>query len=459
MTGRILIADDGAGRRILLRADAAEALQGARATTRAAALSGARAAAVDAGRVGLGAPAGAGLGRLRAFRSDPRLADLPLIARLPRPDPALRRAALAAGADDVLARPAPAAALLPRLRSLLRSRHVDAELWERGEATLAELAEPAPGFEPQGTIALVADPALARRWRDGLAPRMRDRLVCTAPADVLSPGSGGAAAAQVFVVALGPGPAAPALRLIADLRARRGGRDARILAVPAGPAAGAEAEAAALDMGADGVLPPDCAIDEMALRLRRELARGRRREALRRRLADGLRLAATDPLTGLPNRRAGLRRLDEAAAASALAGQPCAVMVIDIDRFKAVNDGHGHAAGDLVLAEVARRIAGSLRLGDTAARLGGEEFLAILPGAGPQAARAVAERLRAAVSDGPVTVAGGAVALRVTVSVGVAVAPRGSAAAPEALLAEADAALYASKLEGRNLVTLGRSAA
>jgi diguanylate cyclase (GGDEF)-like protein len=162
------------------------------------------------------------------------------------------------------------------------------------------------------------------------------------------------------------------------------------------------------------------------------------------------RLATTDPLTNVANRR----RFFEVAAMEterALAvGGRIAVAMIDVDRFKAINDRHGHAVGDEVLRAVAARAAGSMRAGDTVGRLGGDEFALLLVGATLAEAVGVAERVTAAVAAVEVASRGGAVCP--TVSVGVAEVRAGEADAVGAALAAADTALYDAKRRGRGRV-------
>lgn len=167
-----------------------------------------------------------------------------------------------------------------------------------------------------------------------------------------------------------------------------------------------------------------------------------------RHLEDLARLAREDALTRVPNRRAFDEALGREVARSARSGVPLAAIVLDVDRFKRVNDGHGHAAGDAVLAAVAVRAAAALRAGDLLARLGGEEFAVLLPGADLAAAAEVAERIRAAVAREPVEAGGRPIA--VTVSLGCAALERDEDGA--ALLARADARLYAAKERGRDRV-------
>ena len=148
--------------------------------------------------------------------------------------------------------------------------------------------------------------------------------------------------------------------------------------------------------------------------------------------------AQTDPLTGLANRAAALAVLE--AHLDRERGAGCAVLFCDLDRFKTVNDHHGHAAGDHVLQKVARRLTRAVRKGDLVARLGGDEFIVILPASGDIAARATATRLSQTVAA-PIRFSGRT--LTVGVSVGVRVADPGSA--PASVTAAADAARYAHK--------------
>ena len=158
-----------------------------------------------------------------------------------------------------------------------------------------------------------------------------------------------------------------------------------------------------------------------------------------------IRLADTDALTGLASRRRALADLDEAIAA----GGPLALAIFDIDHFKSVNDRFGHPAGDAVLRRVARVARHAVRPTDLVGRLGGEEFVVILPGANAKVALALADTLRRAVAASADGIDAGP---PVTTSVGVAVLVPGQSAAH--LLGEADRALYAAKAAGRNAAKL-----
>ena len=157
--------------------------------------------------------------------------------------------------------------------------------------------------------------------------------------------------------------------------------------------------------------------------------------------------ALTDLLTGLPNRRAGMDVLGQAWAASQRSGQALAVMMMDIDHFKSVNDTHGHAVGDKVLVEVGRLMRDSLRKGDHVCRMGGEEFLVINQGGELAATLQFAERLRQKIRAARIRI--GDVELGTTISIGVACREKGMAD-PGNLIVAADQALYAAKHGGRD---------
>ncbi|MDG4793540.1 diguanylate cyclase [Micromonospora sp. WMMD1082] len=164
------------------------------------------------------------------------------------------------------------------------------------------------------------------------------------------------------------------------------------------------------------------------------------------------RLSLTDPLTGLWNYRYLRESLRREVERASRFGRMVSVLALDLDRFKKVNDTYGHAAGDTVLAEFARRVRGEIREVDLAFRQGGEEFVVLLPETDSRGATIVAERLGAAVRDTPVTVVGHAGVrepITVTVSIGIAVFPDHADTGPQVLQA-ADEALYAAKGAGRD---------
>ncbi len=362
--------------------------------------------------------------------------------------------------DAVLSMPANDSLMLARLRSAIRVRDLEDELRMRA-STCRELgmAEDPETYKKLPHVLLAprtvdAGVVLADQLRLGAVARITvlpvkglvDSLERRGPADV---------------VVLDANPENPAadLPFLSDLRCRAETRHAAIIMrLPAG----AETEAGmALDLGASDVVIGKS--DPTALRalVQRQIARQQKLQGLRTQVQNGLRLAATDALTGLYNRRYALSHMERLVARSGETGRALAVMVLDIDRFKLVNDTYGHQTGDTVLRAVATTLADNLRSADMLARYGGEEFLITMPDTTVDQARRAAERLcrkvaalRVAQEDAP--------PIGVTLSIGLAV--RNSAGEPassfaERLIRDADHALYTAKNDGRNQVTISRSAA
>ena len=163
-------------------------------------------------------------------------------------------------------------------------------------------------------------------------------------------------------------------------------------------------------------------------------------------------MAETDALTAIPNRRVFDTRLSIAAECAAQRGETVGVVTIDIDRFKAINDGYGHPLGDKVRQQIANRLAAVVRPSDTLARMGGKEFAVLAPGITMAAIGELAERCRHAVCAYPIAVDG--VSIPVTISVGAACMP-GHAKRADELLRVDDRALYEAKANGRNIVHVG----
>jgi diguanylate cyclase (GGDEF)-like protein len=164
-------------------------------------------------------------------------------------------------------------------------------------------------------------------------------------------------------------------------------------------------------------------------------------------------LALRDGLTQMLNRRAIRERAERELARARRHGTPFALALVDVDSFKAVNDTFGHAAGDVVLGEVARRLLATVRASDDVGRWGGEEFLVVLVATGLAEAERAGERLRAAIGDAPFALADD-VSRTVTISVGLAVAEAGRSDAfdLDRVIERADRALYRAKTDGRNRV-------
>lgn len=457
MSARILIVDDVAANRIVQQARLSAAFYDAiPAADGETCLSLAREDRPDLVLLDLGLPDISGLEVLQRLRRDPVTRDIPVIALTACATAEERLAAFAAGADDVMDRPANERVLLARLRNLLRLK-AESEFPATEGLAIAGMAEGPAAFDPQGTIAVVGSETGDPLWPQ-LAGQVRDRLVMVSRREALAEIPAGQTAPDVFILHDDGRNPSGTLRLLSELKSHQATRHAAVCVV--GPAGEGDEAAMAFDLGADDAVGPAVTAEELALRTRGLLRRKRQSDRRRARMQDGLRLAMRDPLTGLYNRRCAAPQLAAIAARSREEGTPFAVMVMDLDRFKQVNDEYGHAAGDQVLVEVARRLTANLRETDVLARIGGEEFLAILPQSCMTVARRVAERLCEAMDDRPIRLHSGE-ELRVTVSIGVAVA--GAAGDDsygiEGLVEQADLALLESKGAGRNQVTYRMAAA
>jgi two-component system cell cycle response regulator len=380
---------------------------------------------------------------------------LALTAQVEAREPMLR-----AGVEDVLPFPVDGEFLLARIRSVLRATASEAE-WRLRDGTSRALgfAEPAQHFERPVPVLRVGDPAAmsdeepARRV-PGLDMQRIDLGAVMPRMDI-------AARCSVLRIDLPESQPERGLSLLADLRANAGTRHKAILVCA--PAGRGDLAARALDLGADEAIAGPMPDGEMSLRASRLHKRREINDSLRATIRSGAEAAIRDPLTGLYNRRYALPHLERVAEQSRISGRPFAVMIADLDHFKQVNDWYGHEAGDVVLEECARRLQHNMRAVDLVARIGGEEFLVVLPGTDLAAARTAAERLCQRISERPMIIPDQNVAIDMTISVGLAVS-RGLSYgdadnSPKAMLARADRALYGAKATGRNRFMLGQEAA
>jgi two-component system cell cycle response regulator len=204
------------------------------------------------------------------------------------------------------------------------------------------------------------------------------------------------------------------------------------------------------DLGANDWLALPLDEHELRARARNQIRRKFYNDRLRADLGTALALALTDPLTGIYNQRYLMRHLRNLLEGGQT--REIAVLMIDVDHFKLVNDEYGHAAGDKALRAIADTLRANTRAFDSLARYGGEEFAVVMPGTEPDDASLAAERLRAAVAAEPFALGPG-ISCKLTVSIGVACC-QDMPVTPEALLHAADAALYAAKHAGRNRVAI-----
>lgn len=211
-----------------------------------------------------------------------------------------------------------------------------------------------------------------------------------------------------------------------------------------------ETKVKALEQGASDYLTKPFSPEELLARVKVHLKIKALQDDLKANNQLLQKLAQTDPLTELDNRRHMMDTLEAEFDRSSRVGSPFALLMVDLDHFKRVNDTYGHQLGDKVLQSVAWEIKGTLRQYDSAARFGGEEFALLLPETALKGATLVAERLRHLISS--IEFAGPLSGLRISVSIGVATIPHEKIQSIKDLIRLADDALYEAKRNGRNRV-------
>jgi len=390
---------------------------------------------------------------------------VPLIAMIQCDMDSHRIRLLRAGADDVFAFPFHDVVLQARIRSLIRARTGAEELNLRdGTSRALGLAEAEADCSKRARVALLTpESATAHSWREELQ-------ACLPDADLTAysfqNGLGQLvedAVPDVFVVGLHGPLGAKGLRLLADIRANPQTRHCGIVAI-ATDRANHDLAATALDLGAGDLMAHGFSGPELSLRLASQIAQKRTQDDLRHSVKRGLRAAVRDPMTGLFNRRYAMPYLTRLIETNALTGRGFAVMVADLDHFKHVNDTFGHMTGDAVLTEAAARLRSDLRAEDLIARIGGEEFLIVLPDSTRKEALRAAERLRNTINASPFFDPGTNRPIHMTVSVGVAICNseclrrKPAQDSANALLKLADDALYDAKDTGRNRVNMVNAA-
>jgi len=402
------------------------------------------------------------------LRHNPCTAQVPVLVVLQHRDVEARLKALLAGADDVVSKPIDDVVLLARIRSLQRARDAEAELRLRETTQSAlGLAEAPRGFLQQGKVAFVM-PDVAQQCPliaelEASTPHQTQRM---GSRDILGEAFAHTArrAPDVFVVTLPAGaPAELAMQVLPELRTRAEPRHAEILVLAS---RGLQRKAATLlDLGAsDLVRKDDLSVPEFLWRIDKLVERKQKADRLRNTMRAGIEAALTDPLTGLYNRRYALPHLARVEERARKTGRNFALMVADIDHFKSINDRFGHPVGDRVLAQVAQRIRDQLRAIDMVARLGGEEFMIVMPDCDEHGACTTARRLCRLIADQPFDAGENVPPIEATVSIGIAMGldpleQMPSESCADMLMRDADRALYEAKAHGRNTIELSRHAA
>ncbi|MGH7037090.1 MAG: PleD family two-component system response regulator [Stellaceae bacterium] len=389
----------------------------------------------------------------RRLKANPRTADVPVVMVTALSDVIHRVQGLEAGADDFLTKPVNDVALFARLRSLVRLKRT-LEEWRAREEICLRLAGPrSAALTPDPVLAHILiceeDAVAAARMAGMLRPVARE-IVRAANCEEAQ---GHLAEAEILIASLTLTDDAP-LRLVSRCRASETWRHLPILLI-------ADEEdlprlAKGLDLGASDyvVRPVECS--ELLARTRIQIRRKRLHERLRENYHRSLALALTDELTGLYNRRFLFAHLDQLRERIAQGGAEAAVLLFDLDHFREVNNTYGHAAGDEVLRQLAKRVVQAVREVDLVARLGGDEFVVVMAETPLAEALAIAERLRLAVAVEPFLVRASGTAVPLTISIGASTVTADNNTT-DTLLTGADACLYRAKNAGRNR-TIGHSA-
>lgn len=384
----------------------------------------------------------------RRLKAQPETRHIPVVILTTLDDRDNKVRGLQAGAEEFLTKPIDDVQLMARVKSLVTLKVVTDELRAREASgkrlgVIGEDLRPDPVDQHRlvsGNILVIDDsPNQIKRIHDALGVEHR---IATMGGDE----TGGPP--DLVVVAV-TAKSFDGFRVIARMRSGEPTRHLPILAI-VDPDDKTRA-VRALELGAHDIIVRPIDEEELTARARTLMRRKRYIDALRARLDHGLELAITDQLTGLYNRRFLTGQLAPLVQRAQCGGDPVSIMTIDIDHFKRCNDTFGHDAGDAVLREFATRLATNLRPSDFACRLGGEEFVVIMPRTPGDVACLAAERLRRQICAAPFRVAGIADPLEITVSIGVACSEHADDTA-ELLLKRADEGLYEAKRAGRNRV-------
>lgn len=392
------------------------------------------------------------------IKADPQTAHIPIVMVTALSEVEDRVKGLDAGADDFLTKPVDDMALFARIRSLVRLKRASDE-WRTREETSSQFGV-TPGTGIPDAIDVGTSRVLVVRDASGVPDtvigRMQDIGYDVASAEDQAEALHMATNQNFDTVVVNDWmPSGDILRLCSQLRSDERSRALPIVMVIA--EGETERLTKALELGVTDYIVRPIDRDELHARIRTQVRRKRYDDELRQNYERSLTAALTDPLTGLNNRRYLEAHFVAVDKMLADANKPVSLMIIDIDRFKAVNDRFGHGVGDEVIKAVAQRIQNDLRSFDTAIRYGGEEFVVLMPNTLIAAAHAAAERLCEEVGETPIHASAPAGVIPVTVSVGVATEIAGQISLGE-LVQRADEALLQAKRDGRNRVVVAGGA-
>lgn len=452
MTAKILVVDDIAANVKLLEARLmAEYFDVVTASSGAEALQILEDISIDIVLLDIMMPGMDGFEVCERIKKNPSLMHIPVVMVTALDQPRDRVRGLAVGADDFLTKPVNDIALVTRVRNLVRLKVLTDELRARAatsqqlgldDTVISTLNDPMEGAR----ILLVDDRSSSRERIASYINKIHVLDVEEDPQSALFRVAD--ADYDLIIVSLGLQDF-DGLRLCSQIRSLEQTRSVPLIVI-----AEQDDQAKilrALDIGVnDHILRP---LDkhEMIARIATQIRGRRYTEQLRNSVQQTMEMAITDSLTGLHNRRYLESHLSSLMRKAVRLNKPISVLMLDIDHFKAVNDTYGHDAGDIVLKDFSNRIRKSIRGIDLACRMGGEEFIVVMPDTDPALAIVVAERIRKAISDKVIVVPQTGTRIKITVSIGIAARAPGLDQ-PETIMKAADTALYSAKREGRNRV-------
>jgi two-component system, cell cycle response regulator len=451
MTARVLVVDDIAANVKLLGARlTAEYFEVLSASSGQQAIDICAKERVDVVLLDVMMPGMDGFEACRRIKSNPKTHHLPVIMVTALDQASDRVQGLDAGADDFLTKPVDDIALVTRVKNLARLKMLNDEMVMRAmtgrQLGLADNEALSKALDGEGGNVLIVDDH----------PRSSVRLVeaLGKTYNAVAERDPGVAIARlseetfdVVLVSLSLA-SADGLRLCSQIRSLERTRHLPII-ILVEPGDDARLMRG-LDMGVNDYLMRPIERHELLARIKTQTKRKRHSDFLRTRLEESVEQSITDGLTGLHNRRYLEGHLKTLVAQSLATGRSLSILIVDIDHFKTVNDTHGHDGGDAVLREFSQRFRRNTRGIDLAGRIGGEEFVIIMPDTDLDRGCQVAERLRACVAQDLFQV-NSQQQMRITASVGVATLQSANDT-PETLFKRADEALYIAKRSGRNRV-------
>ncbi len=385
----------------------------------------------------------------KRIKSNPETQHIPVVMVTDLDQPEDRVRGLEAGADDFLTKPVNDISLFCRIKSLVRLKMLTDELRVRSPAADGAGGMPSEDklLQKPGHVLLVdGQPASSERMIASLAEKCRVTVAAT-PAEAMERIAEQDRPFELVIVSFDQSQF-DGLRLCSQLRSGDATRQTPLMIIVNPDEQ--QLLLRALDMGVNDYLMRPVDRQEVLARAATQVRRWRYTEQLRNSVKASIEMAITDALTGLYNRRYLETHLSHMIDHYVNRGKVLSVLAVDVDFFKAINDTHGHDAGDKVLQELAQRLRDHTRSIDLCCRIGGEEFIIVLPNTDAFTAEKIAERLRRSVASKSFMV-GAPSLVPVTISAGLA-SLSGMDDSLEKLLKRADSALYRAKREGRNRV-------